>query len=386
MKNKQKKKLKRNLRKKMAKVQQRKMRRYHINQTTAPQKESVLSESQDNPIDAHEITLETNELSISDTNRAKLTFLELVIPPISNQEAVWFKDEPFAEFMKQSDFYMIGGKAKSKFVNVCASESNEQIFFDIFVGDEHKSSGVINIQELEVVLDFAGDDFNVGFGEEAIEFFYEKNEENILLARFTPENILWYRSRKTQGITGLDNYADVLVYDLLYVGIAKKGDSYDRLIAKGHHARQEILSNEPQRYPGARVTDEIFLFLFRPEPLFVTSFTANSEIDLDFGYDHKKIVADAEKAFVSLLQPNYNTVRFKQYPKGADGLYDSKLDRYSYSIGEAITFNTAHGQIKGGRNGNLGGLSNKADFIAVDKDSAKLFISGVDFPDDEPDA
>lgn len=49
------------------------------------------------------------------TNRAKITFLELVIPPISNQEAVWFKDEPFAEYMKQSDFYMIGGKAKSKF-------------------------------------------------------------------------------------------------------------------------------------------------------------------------------------------------------------------------------------------------------------------------------
>lgn len=175
-----------------------------------------------------------------------------------------------------------------------------------------------------------------------------------------------------------------MVYDLLYVGIAKKGDSYSRLIAKGHHARQEILSNEPQRYPGARVTDEIFLFLFRPEPLFITTFGPDSDIDLDFGYDHKKIIADAEKAFVSLLQPNYNTVRFKQYPKGSDGLYDSKLDRYGYSIGEAITFNTPHGQIKGGRNGDLGGLSNKADFISVDKESAKIFISGVDFPNDEP--
>ncbi|WP_197465683.1 hypothetical protein [Zhongshania aliphaticivorans] len=324
--------------------------------------------------------------NVSGTNRAKLTFLELIIPPISNQEAVWFKDEPFAEYMRQSDFYMIGGKAKSKFVNVRASEGNDQILFDIVVGDECKTSGVINIQQLKPVIDFEGDNFGVGCGEEAIEFFYERSGENILIARFTPENILWYRSRQEQGISGLDNYADVMVYDLLYVGIAKKGDSYDRLIAKGHHARQEILSNEPQRYPGARVTDEIFLFLFRPEPLFVTSFGADSEIDLDFGYDHKKIVADAEKAFVSLLQPNYNTVRFKQYPRGADGLYSSKLDRYGYSIGEAITFNTPHGQIKGGRNGDLGGLSNKADFISVDKESAKLFISGVDFPNDEPNA
>ncbi|WP_429185488.1 hypothetical protein [Aeromonas veronii] len=156
------------------------------------------------------------------------------------------------------------------------------------------------------------------------------------------------------------------------------------LIAKGHHARQEILSNEPQRYPGARVTDEIFLFLFRPEPFFITSFGEDSEIDLYFGYDHKRIVADAEKAFVSLLQQNYNTVRFKRYPTGADGLYGSKLDRYSYSIGEAITFNTPHGQIKSSQNGNLGGLSNKADFISVDRESAKLFISGVDSPNDEP--
>ena len=194
---------------------------------------------------------------------------------------------------------------------------------------------------------------------------------------------MWHRSREITGLTGLDNYSDLFCYDLLYVGIAKKGDSYDRLIKNGHHARLEILANEPQRYPGARVTDETFLFLFRLEPLFVTTFGADSDIDLDFGYDHKKIVADAEKAFVSLLQPNYNTVKFKQYPKGADGLFDSKLDRYTYSIGEAITFNTPHGKIKGGRDRNLGGLTNKADFIFVDKETSKLFIAGVDFHDNE---
>ncbi|WP_370559633.1 hypothetical protein NMD70_08435 [Edwardsiella tarda] len=323
---------------------------------------------------------------MSGANRAKLTFLELVIPPISNQEAVWFKDEPFAEHMKQSDFYMIGGKTKSKFSNIRTNEDKNQIFFDVFVGDDCKSSGTIHIYKLRQVVDFKGDRFNIGCGAEAIEFFYDKDGESILLARFTPENILWYRSRETAGISGLDNYADVLVYDLLYVGIAKKGDSYERLIAKGHHARQNILSNEPQRYPGARVTDEIFLFLFRIEPLFISAFGPDSDIDFNFDYAHKNIVADAEKAFVSLLQPNYNKVIFQQYPKGADGLYNSKLDRYVYSIGEAITFNTPLGQIKGGRNGDFGGMSNKADFISVDKKSAKLFISGVDFPNDEPSA
>lgn len=43
-------------------------------------------------------------------NRVKLTYLELVFPPISNQEAHHFKDEPASEYMKASDFYMIGGE------------------------------------------------------------------------------------------------------------------------------------------------------------------------------------------------------------------------------------------------------------------------------------
>lgn len=316
---------------------------------------------------------------MSETNRAKSTFLELVFPPISNQEAFLFKDQPAAEQMRSSDFYMIGGKAKSKFSNFSICEKTMTITFELYIGDDMKSSGNINVPELQMVKNYKDDKFGIRCKDDAIEIFFEKNGNKFLIDRFTPENILWHRSRQVAGISGLDNFEELFCYDLLYVGIAKKGDSYERLIKNGHHARLDILSNEPQRYPGARVTDEIFLFLFRIEPLFITTFGADSEIDLDFGYDHKKIVADAEKAFVSLLQPNYNTVKFKQYPKGADGLFDSKLNRYTYSIGEAITFNTPHGKIKGGRDLNLGGLTNKADFIFVDKESSKLYISGEDF-------
>ena len=316
-------------------------------------------------------------------NRAKATFLELVFPPISNQEAHHFKDEPAAEHMRASDFYMIGGKPKSKFSNIVFNDDSITISFDIYIADENRSHGIIDIGELKSVAHFQGEQFGLSLTENAIEIVYEKGGENYILDRFTPENILWYRSRDMQGVSGIDNFEELFRYDLLYVGIAKVGDSYDRLIKKGHHARQAILSNEPQRSPGARVSDEIFLFLFRLEPLFISTFGAGDDIDLDFDYQHKKLVADAEKAFVSLLQPEYNVVKFNQYPKSSDGLFDSKLDRYSYSIGEAITFNTAHGRIKGGRNGDLGGLSNKADFISVDKKESKLFISGIDFPNDE---
>lgn len=320
---------------------------------------------------------------MSGTNRVKSTFLELVFPPISNQEAYWLKGQPATDFMRESDFYMIGGKAKSKFSNLSACEKTLTITFDLYIGDDLRGNGAIEIPKLESVEKFNGKDFVIGGDEESIEIFYEKNGDNCLIERFTPENILWRRSREVNGLTGLDNYEELFCYDLLYVGIAKKGDSYERLIKNGHHARLDILANEPQRYPGARVTDEIFLFLFRLEPLFVTTFGPDSDIDLDFGYDHKKIVVDAEKAFVSLLQPNYNTVVFNQYPKSDDGLFNSKLDRYTYSIGEAITFNTPHGRIKGGRDRYFGGLTNKADFIFVDKETSKLYISGKDFPDEK---
>jgi hypothetical protein len=316
---------------------------------------------------------------MSGTNRGLTTFLELVFPPISNQEAYWFKDEPAADAMRASDFYMIGGKPKSKFTNLSACEDTMRVSFDLCIGDEVRGNGSIDVDSLDVVQNFEGSKYGVGGSEDAIEVFYEKDGDTLLLERFTPESVLWHRSRQLKGLIGLDNFKDLFCYDLLYVGIAKQGDSYERLIKNGHHARLDILANEPQRYPGARVTDEIFLFLFRITPLFVTTFSADSEIDLDFGYDHKAIVADAEKAFVSLLKPNYNTVKFKQYPKGADGLYGSKLDRYTYSIGEAITFNTPHGKMKGGRDQYLAGMTNEADFIFIDKEKSKLFVAGEDF-------
>ena len=317
---------------------------------------------------------------MSETNRGKMTFLELVFPPISNQEAVRFKNEPVAEQMKQSDFYMIAGKACSTFSNKQFDPKTQTLSFDILIGDDVKSSGAIKMLALEPIKKYLGE-CRVSGGIDFIEFCYLKDDGWYTLASFTPENILWYRSRNTEGILGFDNYKELLTYDLLYVGIAKVGDSYERLIAKGHHARQEILSNEPQRLPGARVSDEIFLFLFRLEPLFITTYGVNSKIDLEVEYDHKAIVADAEKAYVSLLEPNYNTVRFKQYPKGNDGLYDSNLDRYCYIIAEMLTFNTPNGTIKGARDP-MGFPGNEADFIFVDKKSAKLFISGVDFADE----
>ncbi|KQW94072.1 hypothetical protein ASC94_11195 [Massilia sp. Root418] len=219
-------------------------------------------------------------------------------------------------------------------------------------------------------------------GESQIRFFikHEDGSEEVIAA-FIPDDILMRRGRKELVIGGFDSYVDLATYDLLYVGIAKKGDTYDRLFDNGHKARMQILASEPQRFPGARVSDETYLLAFKVEPLLIKVFGPGSEIedgDVDFTYDNKRLVADAEKAVVSLLKPQYNNALYPNYPKGKDGLYDTGLTSYTYAISEGMAFRTAYGTIKGGRQRELT-ISNEADYIMVEGDKVTFHISGVDF-------
>ena len=126
--------------------------------------------------------------------------------------------------------------------------------------------------------------------------------------------------------------------------------------------------------------------MFAADPLIIQTFELDhdfTEEDLDSSYDNKQIVADAEKAFVSLLKPSYNVQLFKNYPKGRDGLYGSDYDRYGYVIAECMAFNTAHGIIRGGVD-ESGMINNDADAIFIEGDTVSLFKSGVDFPNQPP--
>jgi hypothetical protein len=108
-----------------------------------------------------------------------------------------------------------------------------------------------------------------------------------------------------------------------------------------------------------------------------------TDADLSGDYDAKRIVCDAEKAFVSLLKPEYNVEKFANYPKGQDGLYGTGFARYGYMIGEEMAFNTAHGTIRGGVRPD-GMITNAADAIFIEGDTVRLYRSGVDFPADDP--
>lgn len=315
-------------------------------------------------------------------SRGQVSRLDLVYPPISNQEAVWLERDPdVQDQLRASDFYMIAARPEAKFTEIEIDEQAHTVSFNVRVGDGLCEPGVLRLPEIP------GIEGHDGYWLEAGEKLFRawdgpiRAEGSNVLDWFTTEKLLWDKSRGVPGVEGLEHVRDLMTYDLLYVGIAKKGDTFDRLFKRGHKARMDILANEPQRYPGARITDEVYLFPFRIEPLLVQTFEPDHEFtEEDFARepDRKRILADAEKAFVSLLKPQYNIVTFNNYPKGTDGLYGMDIDRYGYLIGEIIAFNTAHGRIRGARDPG-GTFSNEADFIFVDGDNVSFYVSGVDF-------
>lgn len=319
--------------------------------------------------------------------KSKLTVLQTVYPPISNSLAYRLENDPEVEAcFRESDFYMIAARQEARLRNLRIDDTEWTLRFDFVIGDREPVEFVIDIFDLPGVSAYGGGTCQLEFDDEGRGFRLWSGEphgdSSELLEWFTTESLLWYAARRRPGIREVKRLRELSTFDLLYVGIAKTGDSFDRLFGNGHTARTNILANEPQRYPGARPSDETFLLLFRAEPLIMSTFEFNHEFtDEDFNgeYDAKRIVADAEKAFVSLLKPEYNVTRFKSYPKGKDGLYEQGYDRYGYTIGEEFVLNTAHGSFCGGLDAG-GMIAADADTIFVEGDEVRLLKAGVNFP------
>ncbi|MCI1150436.1 hypothetical protein [Stenotrophomonas maltophilia] len=311
-----------------------------------------------------------------------ISTLDLVCSPIPNGRAkdVMLNEEA-VQLLRTSDFYMIGGRGEAKFSGFRLVEA-DLLEFEISVLGGCVGSGGIRISRIPSLKDVEeGSKVGIRYGEEFISFvLLEDGGQETMLAAFGTEDVLWRRGRREPFIEGFDNHLELACYDLLYVGIATETDSYSRLIQKGHTARQQILSDEPQRYPGARVTDEIFLMLFRAEPLLIKSWGAEDEIevsDIQMTYSNERLVKDAEKAFISVLRPPYNKQLYSNYPKGKDGNFSVGYTGYSYSLSDGLALRTAFGSMKGAREEYMT-MSNDADFISIKGDSVTLRIAGAD--------
>jgi len=312
----------------------------------------------------------------------------LVHAPVANSEVSSLKENAeVVRQLRQSDFYMIGARPSAKFIGISASGDKGDIAFTIEVPGMPADTGILVVNTLVADVDLEFEGIAVKMNATLLWLELLNNGEAVGTIAFTPDRLLMERGRHTRWIRGLDRARELATYDLLYVGIATATDSYSRLIAKGHEARVKILSDEPQRAPGARVTDEIMLFMFRIEAMGLTIIGAegiaeNDDFDMTIP-PNDNIVKDAEKAFVSLLLPHYNEQKYRNYPAGKDGLYHLGLTNYSYTIAEGIQFCTPYGTFKGAREREMP-MSNEADFILVEGDEVTIHISGVDFPSKHP--
>ena len=309
--------------------------------------------------------------------RAQIHHLELVYPPISNQESEWLKNDPESlDWFKRSKIYFIGQRAESKFV----FESEEKTLLNLslsgtinfgFKSSDSESFGSIDLVELfkyyKIPLVEFGD-LDIELGDKLIRIWKRDGNPEVI-EWFTTEKFLYDLSRKVPFFSDFNNYRDFTKYYLHYIGISKKDDSFKRLVIKPHDKRLRVLSNEHPLEKGSRVTDEVILFFFDINSLEIKQFQHSTDFD-ELGNneleDRLRIFKDAEKAFVSILDTNYNEVKYKNYPHYKDTIFNS-VERYSFSINEDIEFITDRTTIFGQRD-NYGLSGESADFIFISKD------------------
>lgn len=116
--------------------------------------------------------------------------LELVYPPISNQEGEWlWKDEEVREYVKSSKLYMIVHRKEIKFKDPCCEAKGFGIIkFKIIMGD-------IVSPEIELSIKFAmdymsetGNSFDVELGDKLIRIIDSENKHILYWA--TPDIFL----------------------------------------------------------------------------------------------------------------------------------------------------------------------------------------------------
>ena len=310
--------------------------------------------------------------------KTAINSLRLVYPPISNQEAEWLKNDKEVEtLLRRSNLYMIAQRREARFIwdeDALISPVNGRIPFGFEIPGIATGNGTLSIEKDVLKTDKIDYEFGDKFVRASKST--DNGETGEVLWWYSTESLLFSRWRGDKRIRGLDNFRDFTTYHLFYVGISTDQDSYQRLLKTGHHKRVAVLSSETQIVPDARLTDELILFFFESDPLFVHTFEDEedfSSFGMGMPFTENQATADAERAFTKFLDTRYNSVKYKAFPKGTGGLYDSDLARYAHIIAEDITFETPTSNFRGsygmfGTPGTGGG-----DAIIVEGDTAEIY-------------
>ncbi|EBV3304200.1 hypothetical protein DOH45_24615 [Salmonella enterica subsp. enterica serovar Enteritidis] len=184
--------------------------------------------------------------------------LKLVYPPISNQFAEWLWEvKAVREYVKKSKLYMLAQRREVLFQNY--GIASNKIFFDLVCGEHESKNLSVCISELIGLYDFP---IVIDLGSRSIKIYNPETPELESLYWATTDKLLFDSWRNRLSIKGLHDTSPFTKYDLYYVGISKEGDSFSRLFKNGHKNRLRILTNESQCSPTARLSDELYIFLF----------------------------------------------------------------------------------------------------------------------------
>ncbi|MGG1639525.1 hypothetical protein [Paenibacillus sp. NRS-1760] len=281
-----------------------------------------------------------------------------------------WQDEEVREMVKSSKIYMIGHRQELFFevVNFIPAAGG-LLVFQLKMGEVVSPLITYNIRtELEHLLK-DDDEIDLEIGPKLIRFTLNGSEN--VIKWFTPDFFLflYWRKQIEVNVYGDFDLRQFTNFELYYVGISKKGDSFSRLFEQAHHGRLKILTNAQTKKYGSRLTDELTIFMFDIDKININIFNTEDDLKQDMNYvtDAEAVIADAEKAFIKLLKTEYNEVTYQNFPQSTDGLYNEGLTRYGYSIQENITFYTDSIEFKGDFD-----LRAINDFILVEGDSAKV--------------
>jgi hypothetical protein len=312
--------------------------------------------------------------------RRGMNRLTLAIAPISNQEAEWlWKDGEIRSLLSDSKVYMIGQRAELKFDNFRILPAHT-MGFDLVCNGKRLKDVRLPLGQFNVPDEKA---LNVEVGEKCLRFLSAEPGclelgEGGIVHWLTPDRMIWLYTRNELSVYGLEEFRMFTEFELYYVGLSKKHDSFSRLFKSAHEKRSRILGNESQMIPAARLTDELTIFMFNVTGSEMHQFEdSDFEDESNFDFSDAKLVppdvlaADAEKAFVKVLKSKYNDEVYNAYPESKDGLWGSGFARYTYFINEPITLRTKTGTMRGARV--YDDPYDHADVIIVEGDNVRVW-------------
>jgi hypothetical protein len=296
--------------------------------------------------------------------------------PITNYEFAVLKDEAATRrILDESRLYLICQRPALAFMNITLFEDTRILSFDIVQDHNgHRVSGTFPLYQ-ELTTTDQSRTLEIVFGSNDPEAFEPDSDEpevhgvkiydgEEFLLWLSPDKFLNLHSNKQVEATLTGDYRLLSTFEILYVGKATDQKVWDRL--SSHATLQQILSLV--RPIGATIpTHEICLLLFEVASKWEINIYDPADLPANIGEEltsnalpsHDKVSLDAEKALVRLLDPTFNTVKFKKYPKSDDGLFQFGYDRFTFQFLEDIVFNTKGNSIYCSVN------ENECDFIGV---------------------